>query len=239
MHSGTAEADGFQVTYKATDDFGNTFRRIIRSDAPIQETFKVNQMAIPLLLKWKSNVTLRLHYEIAAGIIYSMDYGGKSSFGDNLMNYEGIYTPVKQANGNYVYEYSTADDVNQITYTEASLEQTSPGNAEFVLQNVAAEGNDLGLNVKPDQSISKGDFKFSGGLQWALAPALFFKLNDKLSVSGGALICLGEMTNTVSTDGYYFTKRSGEYNTVMNGISSVKTTFISLSLGLRYSLVKD
>ncbi|MFM7105276.1 MAG: hypothetical protein ACKOW8_07120, partial [Flavobacteriales bacterium] len=239
MYSGTAEAAEFQVTYKATDDFGNSFRRIIRSDAPIKETFKVNQLAIPILLKWKGNVTLRLQYEIAAGVIYSLDYGGKSSFGDNLMNYEGIYTPVKQANGRYVYEYSTSEDVNQIAYTEAAVEQTSPGNSEFVLQSVSLEGNDLGLNVKPDQALSKGDFNFSSGLQWAVAPSLFFKLNDKLSVSGGALVCLGELTNTTGTNDYYLTKKSGEYNTVMNGISSAKTSLIALNLGLRYSLIKD
>lgn len=237
--SGTAEADDFQVTYKATDVFGNSFRRIIRSDGPIKETFKVNQLAIPLMLKWKGNVSLRLQYEIAAGVIYALDYSGASAFGDNLMNYEGIYTPVKQANGRYVYEYSTVDDVNQIAYTEASVEQTSPGNAEFVLQSVSNEGNDLGLNVKPDQAASKGDFSFNAGLQWALAPSLFFKLNDKLSVSGGALVCLGEITNTISADGYFLTRKSGEYNTVMNGISSAKTSIIALNIGLRYSLIKD
>lgn len=236
VYSGKIEAPEFNVSYKEVDAKGNSYRRVVSSATEIAEDVKITQISVPVMLKWKGNIGhSRFKYEIAAGIIYGLDANGNSKFGDNAFNYEGIYTPLN--NGTQTtYGYSVGNSPSQILYTEDAINSYNSGHASASLEAASSNGNDFGLDKKPESSLSTDEFKFTSGLNWAFAPSLYFKTSNSLSLSLGLLMTMGTWTNEENATPYYLTKKVGEYHTMAGSIEKSDNLSYGLTLGVRWAI---
>ena len=234
---GNAGLSDYHVEYQATDYNDHIYRQVISSDHKITEQLSINNINIPLMLKYKNRFSKHWGFTADAGVLFNFrsvnDYKTNASF-----NYEAIY---KFADGTHtVYDNSPVPLSSDYFITKAEyLSNTPNGNVQAYFDNLRAQGNNVGLNVGADKKTGSVAYK-SGSVGILLRPSVNWFLSDKVALNLGIYYTYQAFKNDVAAD-YRLTGKVGEYNSILKNVSSVNSHNIGLNIGARFFIghVKD
>ena len=238
MHqNGTVGLDNFHVEYQSVDYAGNIFRQVVTASNPIHETIGIDNLNIPLMLKYKNRFSRSVGFTADAGVFINVTetnaYNTDASF-----DYEAIYkfTGAQGASAT-VYETSSVPASTDLLITKAQYVSTHPASSvDNYFNTLRSQGNNVGLGVRPNNNTGTVSYKSgSGGL--LLRPAVSFSVSDQVALNLGLYYVYQKFQHT-ATGTYRITDKVGEYNSVLNTVSSVSSNSFGISFGIRLFLTK-
>jgi hypothetical protein len=236
QQSGDASLDRFHVEYESRDFTNDVYRQIIHLNTPIAEDIKSTNVNIPLVLKYRANLSKAFGFSIDAGIVYNLSmrhqYTTNASF-----NYEALYKFQRMSDGNFHAVYdggSVPDQNNWAAMTVKEYAKTNPKedvNEHF--ETLREQGYNVGLNQKP-RSAGYKSYK-SGSIGFLVQPSVSFRLTDAVSISVGGYY-MHQTFEVSGTESYQLTSLVGSYNSIMGAQKNVKMQNYGGSLGLGFNL---
>ncbi len=177
MHyTGTATIDsGFRADYQSTDGEGRTFRQIIRGNTAFNEDVKINNINIPVLLRFKhqfgrAQQPSPLGVWLDAGPMIGISNETRSTASGNF-SYEAIYklSPDKVSVVSGFDNTANPFDKQPSVATATSLlltenaynyQNNSDGRAPAYFDNLHSQGFNIGLNksIAPSQREQKTSY---------------------------------------------------------------------------------
>lgn len=238
MMKGAIKASGFDVTFKATDKTGTDYKQHISSTSgnTLTETFKVNQLSIPVLLMYRKDLSQKIGFQIDAGINLMLNFKGNSTPDDNFkFDYEAVYHYNRNSGQ---YEYSVNEDSRSDWYMTAAHVQKYNKSSEMAasFEEWQKQGYNVGLNNKPEKNSDNTDFEFKGKMGLVIRPTLYYLISPKIALNVGIVYMTNSYTNEADVSQYYLTKDIGKYNTMMKSIDKVKTSTLCFNIGLGFRL---
>jgi outer membrane protein OmpA-like peptidoglycan-associated protein len=236
MQFGEAKVANYSVDYRGTDAHGD-FRQMIESEN-LREKLTITNLNVPLMLKYRTRFSDKWGFTADAGILFNVmmknNYNSKATF-----DYEATVLHVTDASGNIhtVYDNGTTPNSADLVITAEHFLQTNPGknvNDYFAMQR--SLGYNVGLNVAPNNT--RGSVSYNGGSVGFMAqPALSYYINDKTTLNFG-LYYQYQSFNRSAGNGVAITGKVGDYNSVLNNVSSVSTHSYGVNVGLRFNFGK-
>jgi len=228
--------DNFHVEYQSTDANGNTFRQLITATGPVSESVTIASTSIPLVLKYKTDLSRSVGFSCDAGLLYNIRMIG-SYQANAAFNYEAVYKTEMTADGaSYVYESAPAAPAGDQLYTAGQYTTTNPkGNVNNYFDSLNKKGYNVGLNVSPKNN--SGTVTYTGSLGFIVRPQLSFYLKSNLMWNVGAYLSCQTFNNTVN-DSYMLTNKVGSYNSLLNTLVSGANISYGMTTGFRYFLGK-
>lgn len=234
---GYAAIDKFSIQYQSTDKFGNTFRQVITADQPVKENLDMYNISIPVLAKYRTKFTRSIGFSADAGFLVNLQqsnsYNTSASF-----DYEAIYKyQGTQGNLSTVYDNAILPGPADLVITKGRyLTDHSAAGINDYFNSVAAQGYNVGLNVKPNNTTGKVAYKkYSVGLLFR--PTVSFYLDDHLILNAGAYYMMQNFTHDVAANSK-LTDKVGDYNSMLSSVTKTATNSYGISIGLRYSFGK-
>jgi hypothetical protein len=233
-NQGHATLDSLHVEYRSMDFNKDTFRQIITSAGPINETISTTTVSIPLVLKYRTMLSKRIGFTLDAGVVYNVSL--KSTYeADASFNYEAIYKYDK-VNGDYVavYDYSAIPDPSGWLITvEKYRKDKGDGNEAAYFQTLQDQGYNVGL----DEEIKTKSGSISsrtGSIGLILQPSLSLKLSDVTSVNLGAYYIYHGIKGAEGNARNMITDKIGEYNSLLNTSIMRRQYYYGINLGLSF-----
>ena len=231
---GNLTMDNFHIEYRSVDNFGNAFRQILTSNGQIKEKIGVSSFNIPLVFKYKTWFSKWVGFTGDAGLLFNLTernhYNADASF-----DYEAIYKYTGSAGDIVpVYDNSPTPAASDVLITKSRYLATTPGgNINNYFNTLRSDGYNVGLGVKPNNTSGKTSYH-SGSVGLLLRPAISISLTENLSMNFGVYYLYQKFDNDASS-GYRITNKVGEYNSMLNRISSVSDNSFGVNVGVRYS----
>jgi outer membrane protein OmpA-like peptidoglycan-associated protein len=234
----------FHTEFQSTDRNGDVFRQVIRGDQKITEELRVNNMNIPVVLKYKARFSKVFGFTADAGVLFNVK--NKNSYKtDASFDYEAIYK--YSVNGDVVtavYDNSPVPNANSVFYTEADYTKRNPGASAADVTNyfnnyLPSRGYNTGLGIKP--TTNSGSVSYTtGSVGFIVRPALNIFLSDNVALNVGAYYIYQPSENDNKAN-YQLTNRTGEYSSVLNTVTETKAQSYGGNLGLRlfFGKLKD
>lgn len=238
--TGDLTLSNFGVQFQSTDGMGNTFRQVIKTHSKlnndpskIKEKITIDNVNIPLLLKYKARFSRRFGFTADAGIMYNVQY--KNTYEtDAAFDYEAIYQATKPGDGTpYVYDNGVVPSTKDYMITQSAFFDKNPsGNVGTYFQSQYNHGYNVGLQVEPD--TKKGNVSYStGSVGFLFQPGLNYFLSDWCALNIGGYFLYQPFNNSVPS-GYRLTDKVGSYNSSLNSVSSGAATSYGGNLGVRF-----
>lgn len=234
-HEGELSVDDMRVQYQATDHNNAVYRQVITAQGPIKESLKTTNIAIPLVAKFRKQLSKVVGIMIDAGVTYSVqtevDYDSRATF-----DYEAIYKYAKNGDGGYVpvYDNAIVPDGSDWLITKAQYQRTKgDGNEAAYFKSLQAEGYNVGLNESASKS---GTFSYKTGTIGILfQPSVTFRLSNHFNLVVGGYYMYQNFSNSEENLNKRITDKIGSYNSVLN--TTIKNRQISYggTLGLSFS----
>jgi hypothetical protein len=243
--NGEVTSDSISISYKGFDnqsgDLG--YLRTINSLGGISEKISGQKIGIPLFIRYKktfnSIMAGRLSIEGAVGTMFNLSWSGTSEFQENRFDYSGVYYFTNPATFIGVPQYSEYDLSNNFRNELGRGILLQRGFSETqindILNSYYEKGYDVGINVRADESNenSVSTYSFKPSLGFVFQPTFHFKVAPKGYLSLGGFVSFMKFTNSELVDNYKITDARGQYNTLMNSISSYTDLQYSVQLGYR------
>ena len=236
MQAADISLENFHVEYQSTDFKGNIFRQLVTANS-LTEKVDMTSINIPLVLKYKNRFSRRWGFTADAGAMYNvqMENSWKT---DASFTYEAIY---KFTDGVHtVYDNATTPDPGDYFMTVAKyLEHNPGGNAQKYLDDLHAQGYNVGMNVKPTTNSGKVNYT-SGSIGLLLKPSFNLFLSDAVALDLGAYFTYQPYKNDAQ-QGYKLTNNTGEYTSVLKSVSKANAQSYGANIGVRifFSRPKD
>ncbi len=238
--TGEVTLDGFNVQYQSTDGMGNTFRQIITANNRaitmnnrITEKVTIDNLNIPLLLKYKTRFSRRFGFMADAGIMYNVQW--KNTYEtDAAFDYEAIYQFTKPGDGKpTVYDNGVTPSTKSYLITQKSYASVNPnGDVNAYFNSQRAQGYNVGLGMAPTQKKGTVDY-LTGSVGFIFRPALNYFLSDWCALNIGGYFLYQPFNNSVPSN-YRMTDGVGSYNSALNTVSSGSAMSYGGNLGVRF-----
>ncbi len=235
--AGNVTMDNFQIEYQSWDKSGNTFRQKLTANQAITESLKISNFNIPLLLKYKKRFSKNIGFTADAGLLFNLIE--KNSYNTNAsFDYEAIYKYSGSQGGvTTVYDNSVVPGSSDLLITKKQYVIDHPNaDIQSYFNTLRSQGNNVGLGVKPNNNTGSISYK-SGSVGFLIRPAISFYLSDKIALNLGAYYLYQGFTHS-SSGNYMLTNKTGDYNSVLNGVSKSANSSYGISFGTRYFIGK-
>ena len=235
---GNLTLDGFHAEYQSVDNNGFTFRQVVTANS-INEAIKIDNVNIPLVLKYKNRLSKHWGFTADAGALFNIKM--KSAYTTNAaFDYEAIYKFVTDESGvsTPVYDNSPIPGAADFLITKSHFSKNNPnGSVEEYFNAKRAAGYNVGLGVKPDPTEGTTSYA-AGSVGFLLQPSVNYFFSDKVALNIGAYYLYQPFKND-ETGTYTMTGQPGEYSPVINSASKVQTQSFGANVGLRFFLGKS
>ena len=229
---GTATIDNFHIEYQSTDYQGNIFRQSLTANGGVKEKLNVSNFNIPLLFKYKKRFSQHIGFTADAGLLFNLQLNNAYST-NSTFDYEAIYKYSLEAGGGTVYDNSSVPGTSDLLITKAQyLNNHTAGNVNDYFNSLHAQGYNVGLGVKPGNNSGNVSY-MSGSVGFLVRPAISFYLSDKVALNLGAYYLYQNFNHTAS-NAYRLTDKVGEYNSMLNSVSTAQNNVYGISFGVRY-----
>jgi hypothetical protein len=226
----------FVIHYQNRDYTNDIYRQIITLKAPIEEEIKSTNVNIPVVLKYRTNLSKTFGFTIDAGIVYNLSMRHKYITNASF-DYEAVYKFQRMGNGTWhpVYDNSTAPgDYEWVGMTIAETERTrsaSDVNAHF--NALRAQGYNVGIAQKP-RSAGYESYK-AGSIGFLVQPSVSFRISKAVSLNVGGYY-LYQTFEVPGETTWQLTSNIGSYSSVMGAQKNVKIQNYGGSVGLGFNL---
>jgi hypothetical protein len=234
--AGNITYDNFQVTYKAVDGNGDTYRQMLSTAWPFKEKVQVDNINIPVVLKYRGKISGRSGIAIDAGVLYNLKttyhYNSKAGF-----DYEAAYKFVL-SNGNpgFVYDNAPVPDPNDWLLTEQAYNQSrSDGNAKGYFASLQDQGYNVGLKEAPKKKTGKSDYTASS-IGFIIQPSYTHRIGKHSHLRIGAYYIMQTFDGTDNNAGFKLSDKIGDYSPLVNGVSETKNTSYGVTVGVAFGL---
>jgi outer membrane protein OmpA-like peptidoglycan-associated protein len=230
----------FNVQYQSTDNNGNTFRQIINADGPIKEKLNITNMNIPLVLKYKHRFSRRIGFTADLGALFNVQmhnaYSSNASF-----DYQAIYKLQNVTSGPAIYESNATPASTDILYTTQEYKTINPTYTTSSLNSyfnstLRNAGYNVGLGIMPNKNSGSVNYT-TGSVGLLFQPGVNYYFNDNIALNLGVYYIYQPFKNSVP-NGYMLTNKVGDYNSVLNSVSSGNSQSYGLNVGVRIYLGK-
>jgi len=233
MQQGDITLNKYSVEYQAVDSRGNIFRQIINSSDPVKESVKITNISIPLVLKYKHRFTRRVGISADAGILYNVQM--KSDYTTNAkFDYEAIYSHVTRPDGSIVtvYDGNATPLSTDLLITKAQYLATHPGgNAADYLTSQRIIGYNVGSGITPNSNTGSVSYA-QKNIGFIFQPSFNYYFSDKVILNVGGYYTFQSFTHAPT--GRKLTEQTGEYNSVMNNVTTVNANSYGGNIGVRF-----
>jgi len=253
--SGGFDIQDFEAVY-ASDDYtmniGDVeqwdYRRTARIDQ-LKEDYTVTNIGIPLLVKFRKDITNKIDVFIHAGALYNIASSSTSSLSNGTVDYEGTLFPqnaeftVYGADDTF-FNTNIANQNRTLDIRKNTIIMTGRSEAEAVAHiNTESEIDDIerGLNIGVNMKAGNGDNQSTLNAHLSLLGrvGLIYNMSDKMGIMAGLQYTSGTLkamdaytlVDTIINEG---NSRYGAYNSLLNG--GTKYSNIGISLGLTIKL---
>ncbi len=214
-YEGTMTVDEMHVEYKSADFRGDVFRQSITATSPIVENYKTTSLTVPLVFKYRTQLSRVVGIMIDAGVLYNLqmktDYDAAST-----MRYEAVYKYQTGEGGvKTVYDRNITPEENDWLITvDKYKKDKGDGNEAAYFQSL----RDQGYNVSVNENVKKsGTFEYQkGSFGVLLQPSFTFRLNKNLYIDLGAYYMYQEFGNTDANRATRVADKIGTYNSYLN-----------------------
>jgi outer membrane protein OmpA-like peptidoglycan-associated protein len=234
---GTAELDGFNASYQATDAAGNIYRQQVTGHN-IKEDIVSKNVNIPLLLKYKNRFSKHWGFTADLGAVINLQMKNSYTTHANF-DYEAIYKFQKGSDGGTisVYDNASAPDVNDWLITKAEFLRNNPnGNLADYFAKKRALGYSVGESMTPTTRTGHTSYT-QGSVGFLIQPSFNYFLSDNVALNFGAYYMFQPFKNEAQK-GYRITDGMGNYSSVMNTVTETKDQSYGVNLGVRFFLGK-
>lgn len=229
--AGDLSLSGYHVEYRATDFRDNVYRQVITANGVTerQETTNIN---IPLLLKYKNRWSKHWGFTADGGVVIGLQTNSAWKT-DASFDYEAIYKFTDLTHT--VYDNSPTPNVEDYFITKANwLKHNTGGDVQAYFNDLNSKGYNVGLNVKPNNNSGKVNYR-SASIGVLLKPSVNLFLSDNVALDFGVYYMFQPFKSGASGN-YVLTAKTGEYNSVLNSVSAVKTQSYGINIGARFFL---
>lgn len=235
--AGNIVYDNFHVEYKAVDGNGDTYRQMLSSAWRIKEKVFVDNINIPVVLKYRGNISGRSGIAIDAGVLYNIkmtyNYNSNAAF-----NYEAAYKFILASNGApaFVYDNGPEPDPNDWLLTEQAYnESRTDGDAARYFASLREKGYNVGLREVPEGRNGKSDYQ-TASIGFIVQPAYTYRLGMHSHLRIGAYFIMQSFDNTDNNAGFKLSDKVGAYNPLVNGVSETNNMSYGATLGVTFGL---
>lgn len=234
-HKGTMTVDYAHVEYQSTDFNGDVFRQVITSTQPMKESLKSTNLSIPLVVKYRGQISKVVGVMVDAGALYNVkmetDYDATAAF-----RYEAIYQYVNTGNGvTTAYDANVVPNPNDWLMTlEQYQKNKGDGNEAAYFESLSGQGFNVALN-KPVQKSGTKKYQ-TGSLGFILQPSFTFRLNQNLYLNLGAYYTYQEFSTAKADNASRITDKVGTYNSYLNNTLKNWQNSYGLKLGINVFL---
>lgn len=236
MQNSDLTLDKFRVDYKDFDQQDYVYRQVVRSskNATITEKLKITNLSIPVVLKYKQRFTTKLGFTADLGILYNVSMSNKWT-SDAKFDYEAIYAFDPATNyATTFYDKAETPGVKDwlITY-DMYIKHNSIGTVEGIFDSLRSRGRNVALGVKPTSNSGTINYT-TGSIGFVFRPALNIRATQRVHLTVGAYVAYQSFNNK-TVDNYRLIDNMGaKYSTLLNTVSNVTSTTMSINLGVRY-----
>jgi outer membrane protein OmpA-like peptidoglycan-associated protein len=239
--TGDLTLDQFSVQYQSLDQNGNTFRQVITADGPVKEKLVVQNMNIPIMLKYKTRFSKHFGFTADLGILYNVKM--QNAYTTNAQfDYEAIYQFTSDVTGAKVpvYDYAETPSKYDWLITKNQVGYHAGGISGQVLadeiNNYRNQGYNVGLGVTADKT--KGTTNYSqGSLGFMARPQVTYFFSDHVALMLGVYYMYQPEKN-VPKNGYMLTNEVGSYTSLTNSVEKSIYQSFGGNLGVRFYLGK-
>ena len=226
----------YNIEYKSVDKFGDVFRQKISGNG-VKEKMVVDNVNIPIVLKYKNKINNRWGFTADAGLLVNIKDVNKYT-GNGTFDYEAIYKYTgTEGNLVAVYDNSQTPSSGDLLITKQQYLVThSPSGINNYFNTLRSEGYNVGLNVSTGNQSGSTSYK-TMSLGFIARPAISYYFSNKAALDFGLLYIYQGFSNDVDK-GYMITNKVGDYSSVTKSISKAVNHNIGVSLGLRFYLGK-
>jgi hypothetical protein len=240
LRNGTLTSDSLRLNYRRESNLGS-YQQIFSAGA-IEEEIKSTSISIPVLARFRGQISNKLSYDASAGALFGLSFSGTSTPTQTSFNYEAIFK--MNASGKVEFPddgtpasqlvYATESNTNQFLDFPRFDGQTSALTTFEIYQSQQDLNLGLRVNNNPENTVKEFSFKPSVGFMGRAN--VLYKLSNAFSLQLGALFSYQKQTNAYDLKTYRISDSLGSYNTLMNGFQSISTMNIIVNFGIRYSL---
>jgi outer membrane protein OmpA-like peptidoglycan-associated protein len=231
----------FSVSFQSTDYQNNTFRQVITSNQTIKEWVKTTNMNIPIVLKYKNRFSKVLGFTADAGILINLRE--RNAYNSNAtFDYEAIYSYAVSSDGVHtVYDNSVPPASSDVLYTRAAFVPSSKyPTVQDYFNKLRSTGYNVGLGVAPGSNSGTVSYT-TGSIGFIAQPSLNFFLSDAVALNLGVYYMYQPFKNATDANYQISNKvlgNGGEYHSVLNTASEIKTQSYGINVGVRLFLGK-
>ena len=231
---GDATLDNFHVEYQSTDGNGKIFRQLVTGDQ-VKEHITSNNMNIPLVLKYKNRFSKHWGFTADAGALFNVQMKNSYNNNNSAFDYEAIYA---YEGGTPFYDNNPTPITTDFLLTKQQyLSHNSDGNVQAYFKNMASEGYNVGLGIKPNHNTGSVSYT-TGSVGLLLQPSFNYFFSDKVALNAGVYYLYQPFKNSAENN-YQLTNKTGDYSSVMNNVTKSDAQSYGLNLGLRFFLGKS
>ncbi|PQJ09958.1 hypothetical protein CJD36_014755 [Flavipsychrobacter stenotrophus] len=228
---GDITVDGYHVEYRAVDFKDNVYRQVLTANN-VAEHMEMTGFNIPVLLKYKNRWSKHWGFTADGGLMLGVQRSN-SWKADASFNYEAIYKFTDLTHT--VYDDAPVANVEDYFITRANwLKNNHNGDVQAYFNDLNNKGYNVGLNVKPGSGSGKTTFS-SVTLGILLKPSVNLFLSDNVALDFGVYYMFQPFKGGADR-GYTLTSKVGDYNTVLNSVSTANTQSYGVNIGARFFL---
>ncbi len=228
--TGNLNLDSFRVEYKEKDSRNNDFRQLV-TIRNIKESITTTNISIPVVANYKVNISKRITLSVDAGILVNMVASGKYN-ADATADFEAIYK--FNSNGTTAYDSAAIPANSDWRITKNLYSQTHTANTvKTYFDSLHTIGYNVALDVHPNSKSGRVN-NTPGSIGFLIRPAIAYNFTQKISVTIGGYFMSQTIKNTAKND-YRIMDINGNYASVLNMSTSLKSTSYGINLGVRYS----
>lgn len=228
--SNVLSIDNFQAIYKSTkpDPGGKYFTQEVSSEGKVQEKLSFYSLTPAFYFKYKTKFSQSAKWGIKlnGGVGYRIQFKPTITVQEGVFNYEATYSN------------NTSDPNDDILFTDAFIKQYD------VNSTIIKTLDSLRYNVRLQQHAMDSKLKkenLKNGFTLILEPGFTYQWSKNFYLNFGLQILYDlPITNNKSwgDNNYMLTDQKDEYNTLLAGVRSVKNTYVGLTVGISFSLIK-
>ena len=204
---------------------------------PVVESVSLSQLSIPVTLIYKGKFSDKFGYMLEGGVAYNLQYSGTMSSTDASFIYEAVYNydklPKKQPGTN---DNNPAGQAFRITRDMAT--NVYKMDLQTYLTTMSS-GYPVGYDVKTFNSTNSSATFDNGSLSFLMRMGLTYNPSPVFSVSATVFFQSSTFNNTSAAAQDYKLindATSRNYNTLLNGVSSMSNTLVGLRIGIAHTL---
>lgn len=200
----------------------------------VAENVALHWLSLPVTVAFKGYFSNHAGYQLELGAVYTLHYGGIMNSTNGMFDYEAIY--------NYSdinrYEPGTnnpnANEAFKIT-KDMAAKYNMTGQQYLAFMGSSAGGSyPVGTGIQPSSVNSTATFA-SGDVGFLVRAGVSWYVNPVFFINASAFFQGSSFSNN-NTAGYQLMNEKRNYNTLLNGISTMRCGIAGLRLSVSHAL---